>query len=715
MLKKTKRFSYAAFVTLVTSALLLQGCSGTPSDSSASVNPANLRGVAFSDSRCANVPVNVIAADGAVLNQTRTDDNGAYTASFANPVSNPARFVSASCPNADGGDDTLLSPIFPDKIADLNAPQTVNLNQAANFFSALLANSRDPGKLIAEVGSGVVKLEDGNQAAARDQLAAMLQPIARTLGLPGFDPVATPMEHEPRIAQLLQTVSIRFIPRSDGTRIVRIRLKLASRSEADGQPVFQVSNADLADAGKLQSLIALVSAVGVYIGDLAPSGTSALIDDLVARIDRCAATYPLPIGDIEKTKACAAMFVDGDKANYLNDGLSYFNVIDEKSFDVAEIESAQQPVSYSAPAFEYLRPNGILGITVRRQSADTLKTLSLDTRIGADGKLGLSGNQYRFNMSLMAHAERRSFLHQPSSDYLSTGYRMNIPLQGKHGEPITKVIVTPPASLLPNTAFTLLAGANEMVLARQDAALNETADSGASAFVRMRSEYVDASIGQRHPSLRDIAQYFIKSDIADATIAAIAPNTQVWKAEFYVGASATPDVAQYYRVPARPLTIAELSQTTLPDLAPDTRDMLKAMLIQDNAGVGITPLAGRPALTLSATGASPVYLSVHGSTTSTTTGGTLYFRDVPSFPVYVTSDLSSPLLNPSFAPRPTSPGIPTTVPCASGINGDAHCASKDNYVDSPLEAALMTGVELKAYPAYPVEKARFLSVQQLLP
>ena len=147
---------------------------------------------------------------------------------------------------------------------------------------------------------------------------------------------------------------------------------------------------------------------------------------------------------------------------------------------------------------------------------------------------------------------------------------------------------------------------------------------GASAFVRLRSQYANACIIQRHPSLRDTLQYFIPSHLADADIAEISLYAQVWKAKFYQDGSSVPETTQYYRVLVQPMTIAQLSSTTLPNLA-------------------------------------------------------------------------------------------TAVPCADGFNGDRHCSSKDNYLNPSDGTVVMTAVELKSYPAEPVENAHLLSVMQLAP
>jgi hypothetical protein len=236
----------------------------------------------------------------------------------------------------------------------------------------------------------------------------------------------------------------------------------------------------------------------------------------------------------------------------------------------------------------------------------------------------------------------------------------------------------------------------------------------------MRTEYVDANNKQRHPALRDdTGQFFIPSDLDDARISTIVADTQVWKVEFYVGDSNTPEPPQYYHVPARPPTIAELRKATLPDLDEASKRKLQSLLIKDEPGVpGRTPLTG-PTLTLTAINASTAYLTVQGVRAYPSPKGNFYFRDAVQ---------DRPLKNEPGPPNPRDPMIkpifwaaavpsntPTNIPCANWLNGDVHCASSDAYLDPAIGDVRMTGVELILPPTNFVEIARFLSVQQLLP
>ncbi len=47
-------------------------------------------------------------------------------------------------------------------------------------------------------------------------------------------------------------------------------------------------------------------------------------------------------------------------------------------------------------AYQYRRPNGLYGFSARKTTpGSTIASVTFNAQAGADGKLGLSGNQYR--------------------------------------------------------------------------------------------------------------------------------------------------------------------------------------------------------------------------------------------------------------------------------------------------------------------------------
>jgi hypothetical protein len=701
---------------LAVAALLLGGCGGSSSDTSggttpggttpggttpgASTDTTTLSGVVFSESACPNVPVTVTAADGTVLSSNVvTGSDGSYSASIANPASNPVLFVSASCPNGNGGEDPLVSIVTPGNVTGVTVTQTVNLNGLANFMSALVTKSGDPTKLIGEVKSGVLKIDAAVQTVARDKLNAMLQQVIFAVGFSAVDPVTMPSTGNVAVKTLLQTVNIKFLPQPDGKQTVQIRLKLANVSDDAGQPVFELSNVDLVDGQKLQALIAGVSSFQVPPSALIPAGTEELMADLVARMNTL---LSLP-GETRWSSQASPLLNALLYEAFLNNGspiLELFNPEFEASNETVLI-FGEQSGKVTAPTLQYLRPDGLLAFTVRQNFNPQLpETLLLYAKVRADGKLGLSGNQSPFRAGLVARSERRTFLYQTDISYLSTGFSFKVPLQSKDGVPVTKVIVTPPPAILKNASFTLLPGPDGMALATRVVVSGQTVTAGPNSFVRLRTEYVNGDIPKLHPSLFDYTQFFIDTDLSTSAIAAIVPYAQMWKFEFYVGGSDKPELPVYYPTPARPLTIAELRNTTLPDLSAATKSALQSIQTIDE-GSSYTALTSRPALTLTPTGNAQVFMSVQGQGRlgPDAAAPPIFFRDEP---------LKATIYKDLRLPTAVNPNVATTVPCTNGSYGDAHCASESTYGPDP--SLLLTGVDLVVAPPGSLEKAQFMTV-----
>jgi hypothetical protein len=352
--------------------------------------------------------------------------------------------------------------------------------------------------------------------------------------------------------------------------------------------------------------------------------------------------------------------------------------------------------TFSLGTFEYLRPNGVMGITVRKTSPDkSLKVISLEAQVGADGKLGISGNRYGFQAKIVPLAERRTFLNQNSSNYLSTGVNITVPLQDQDTLPVTKLVLTPPANTIVGipTSFTLVRGTNNMSLPLQDEFLNDTSAPSAGGFLRFRSEYTDANVGvaRRHPSHREFGQYFV-NDLSESTLQQISTG-DVWTLDFYVGGANTPTASQYYRLPARPLTIAEFRTTAVPDLEASTKVFLQGLLISDGGNVpGISPLSGLNALDLPSIGEpQPVEQRVFGLTAPAGASSNVFFTD---FSYLLFGRAGSQF-----------------VPCMNGANGDRHCAADGKYA----AGAILMGVELLSRLPDWRNVAQHFSVMQLPP
>jgi hypothetical protein len=253
--------------------------------------------------------------------------------------------------------------------------------------------------------------------------------------------------------------------------------------------------------------------------------------------------------------------------------------------------------------------------------------------------------------------------------------------------------VTPPANRIPGNpaSFTLLPGASGMALPVQDEFLHDTSAPSSGGFLRLRAEYTDPLDGasRLHPSHRDFAEYFA-SDLPESALRQFGTG-EVWTVDFYLGGANTPSASQYYRLPARPLTITEFRSMAVPELEAATKLYLQSLLIGDGGSVpGITPLTGLPALRLPSTGnPAPVEQRVFGLSAGTTSN--IFFTD---FSFLLFGRLGN-----------------ETVPCRNGANGDLHCAADGKYASG----ATLMGIELLSRRPDRSEVAQYFSVLQLLP
>lgn len=679
----------------------------TPTPNTAGTTEIVISGVVAMGAPCADAPV-AFPDSATTSSPVRTANDGSYKATLTVAIKDVTKplVVMAECPNTTGGTDTLVS------ISATRASGTVNVNPLTNLIGALLAKAGDPRKLGIELENGTVTIDN---AAIRDKVdlsREILLPMLNALTLAStFDPIKGSASADGSgFDRLLDMLDIEITPEADNASSIAVRMKIRSANDADSQPVIRFTNVTPLDVIKLNNKIDAFSVQQVqFVAALMiPSGTAELIADLIGRINGC---YALPVlyrvNQGEVLAKCSAMYVDANINNFLEDGLRGMDAVYVQITSLSPSDSVGSRlltegdgVRYSLGAYQYLRPDGVLGFTaLKKSTGNPDETVAVEAQVGVDGKLGISGNHYQFQAKLVASAERRTFLNQNTNfvpaNYLSTGVRIVVPLQNKEGTAVTKVIVTPPANRLPGNraSFTMLPGADGMAFPSQDAALNDMPVPSAGGFLRLRTEYTDATPGvnRQHPSRRDIGQYFA-NDITESALQQFSPG-DVWTIAFYFGNETTPAASQYYRLPARPLTIGELRPLAVPDLTTSTKTFLSSLLTGDGGNIpGFSPLTGLPPLTLP-TVANPVpaELRVFGYTAPINADANIFFMD------------SRYLLYIDFQNR--------TVLCSNGAIGDLHCAANGNYVSD----AILEGVEVVSRFPDKREVANHFSVRQLEP
>lgn len=673
-----------------------------PTPGTAATTEMVLSGIVATGAPCGNVLVSF--PDSATAFPTvRTGADGAYKTTLTVLTKDAAKplLVQAECPNASGGSDTLVS------ISAARASGTVNVNPLTNLIAALVTKSGDPTRLGIELENGTLAIDAALVQGKTDQVREILLPALGALTLAStFDPIkGVAAANGTGLDRLLDMLNIEITPETDGTSSIAITLKIKSANETDSQPIIRFTNVTPLEVIKLNNQISAVSIGQVqFVASLIiPNDTAGLITDLVQRVNACyALSIPGRGSNTALSPACQAMFLDGSISNFQENGLQGMAALLAPWLGLTSSESpvtallSTGPAQFSQGTYQFLRPDGVLGFTaVKTAPGETPVATPFEAQVGADGKLGLSGNRYRFQAKMTAFAERRTFLNQKTSDYLSTGIDIVIPVQSKGGVPVTKVVLTPPANAIPGNraTFTLLPGASGMALPVQDERLADTVAPSAGGFLRLRSEYTDTAAGvpRRHPSLRDFAQYFA-NDMPDSAIKLLSAG-DVWSLAFYVGKSSTPDAVQYYRLSARPFTIDEIRSLAVPDLTAPTKAFLQGLLVSNEPGnPGFTPLAGYPSLALPST-RSPAAMEqrVFGLTAPPGATANIFFTDI-SYLLFGT--LGNQI-----------------VPCQNGGNGDLHCAPDGSYASG----ALLNGVELLARLPDRREIAQHFSVLQLLP
>lgn len=722
------RYGVLSFAAAASFALALAGCgdgssssvtASTPASSTSTSTPApgstaaettvvTISGVVATGAPCVNAPVRIpgLTTTPAAI---RTAKDGSYSATVTIPASAAGKpqVLQADCEKDAGGTDTLVS------IMASPASGTVNINPFTNLICVLISKSGDPKECGTGLINGIVTVNASDIKAGVAQLKEILLPLITGAAIDVFDPIAgSAIANGTGLDRLQDMVQITIEPQENGISSIEIRVKVININQADPQPVIRFTNLSTTEAIKLANKIDPVSVQDVRIAGnvILPSGTSALISDLVGRINAC---YALPARDRWNgitllAPECAKIFVDGNISNYLENGVSdlaaVLGPLTGTGFNdspLAGFLRDPKDVQFSMGTYQYMRSNGLLGFSARKTTpGSTVTSVTFNAQTGADGKLGLSGNQYRYEATVIPYAERHTFINQSEASYLSTGVNIFVPLQARDGVPVTRVILRPPPNKIANnlTSFLLFPGADGMVLPVQDALLNDTLATSASSFLRLRTEYVDqaANANSSHPSLRDFGQHFAH-DITESALLQLGVG-DVWTLDFYVGDSFTPDATQYYRLPARPSTIAALRAQALPDLQAPTRLFLKNLLnFVEPGNPGITPLTGLPALKIQFTSAPDEFIEprVIGLTAPPGSSANIFFNDALAFEDWF------------FAPITDQ----VTVPCRNGSNGDLHCLPDGRYASG----AILLGVELQKSLPNRLMLAHHFSVLQLLP
>jgi hypothetical protein len=546
-----------AMAVLVLGAIL-NACGGggsTPAQSSG----ATLSGTAATGAPFSGAAVTITDRTGAVVGSGTTGPDGSYSITLL--VGAAAPFVLQAV-----RDDLTLVSVAPDA-----GTSTINITPITNLIASRLSQSGDPAKLASEVQANPAILSSVQVSAKVDEIIALLKPLLDAVGATANPLTGKFAADGTGIDRALDSLSIKIIPSGPGTSNIEVAIKQAV---ADGaQPALVQFTNQTATLTPVPAPTALV-----------PSGTAVLIADLLQRMTAC---FALPVAERVNTPdptnaspgsaaditapKCKAIFFNNDPSTFLSNGRS---VASNGAF-AGLFRTAGTGVAFDRGTYEFTRnnsdsTNGDLVIGYR--STDPSGNVTNDTfavrqdNPSAPAKLQLIGNQYTYDGAIKSYHQLRTFVNQPSSDYYSTGYVPAVENTLNAGTPIfSKVVVTSPKggvlTLKPKAGF----GSLQLVKAAGTPGEVVTGTS----FVRIRSEYVDPSKAADDPATADTQLFFTATKPDDAEIASYGQQS-VWKFDYYLAADPTVIAkTQTYRTRARALSISELKQKALANLAPE--------------------------------------------------------------------------------------------------------------------------------------------------
>jgi hypothetical protein len=548
---------------------------------------------------------------------------------------------------------------------------TTNITPVTNLIASRLSPSGDPSKLASEIQLGTATVNTTTLAAKVTEIVNLIQPLMTAVGSTS-DPLNGTLVVGTGADKVLDSLSISITPSSATS--VNISVSVKQQLADNAQPAVIAFTNTTAPATALATVTAT---------DLVPSGTTPLIADLLQRMTAC---YALALTDRVASggtaaadiiaPACKDIFVGKDPTSYKHNG----GIVSSKQAFSSIFASGGTGVKFHRGTYEFTRSNGDLVIAYRATDASGNSTNgTLVLRTDTDGKLRAIGNQYKYNGSVVAWHQLRTFINQPAATYYSTGYLPNVnnSVDASGNSIFAKVVVTTPKG----GTLTLqpTAGSSYLPLVKG------TTVTGTN-FLRIRSVYVDAANSAKNPADADTSLFFASTPLTDADIAALA-NQSVWQFDYYLASSPTTiDATQYYKTRARAMTIAELQTQPLATLTDADIANFKATTKTNSAGGLYVPTPATGPLTLDwvvPTGAlAPTSIEVWGG--ATVSGIKISFNDQTSV---------------------ASTARTGNITCSAATSNDKHCDAAGNYVpggfgDAHLWASDRYGREFSSHYSY---------------
>ena len=553
-----------SFIVKTAASILLVGtlaACGGGSGSSTPVAPAPtsfvVSGTAATGAVFDNATITVTGSDGTIYpaageDAVVTGADGSYTITL--PIDAKPPFVV----QAARSDQTLVSVVAEAK------DTTTNITPVTNLIASRLSASGNPAMLATELKDNPTLFDAAAVQAKVAEIVTLLQPLMDAVG-DSTDPLNGNIQAAVAAGtgadKLLDSLSISITPSSATSVNIEVAVK---QKQAEGAQPAAIAFTGGAAATTPDPLPA------VSADDLVPSGVAAMIADLLQRMTAC---YAVPLADRVTSggtaadiiaPACKDIFLGNDPSSFKHNGSTVSATGAWSSIFYGVNLPGTPGIRFESGNYEFTRANGDLVINVLSKSSKDIPTYSvMVVRVDTDGKLRVIGNQYKYNGSVNAYHQLRTYINQTGADFYSTGYTLSVS-QAANVANVAKVVVTSPKGhtflLKPAT------GSTYFPLVKVDSSGAETMT--ATSFLRLQRAYLDtANTGD--PKDADTGDFFSNTRYTDADILAI-PEQARWKFEYYLAGQTTPDATQYFTTRRRAMTIGEMQTQKLANLTADT-------------------------------------------------------------------------------------------------------------------------------------------------
>lgn len=562
---------------------VLAGCGGGGGGgASMETQSLTVSGVAATGAPMTNATLQIFGKDGAAILSSPTNiaNDGSYT------VTIPASALGPFVFEVDTGTEKIYS-ILPSK----SGSPVVNVTPLSNLIAAKLSSTGSPFNLVSEIATASTTINQSGLDAATATVMTALQPLATALNLgTSVNPITSAFSaNGAGFDRMLDSLDVKIEPNGSSSQI-EVTLKQAVDESAE---LPQISFAHNSTPLTLPA----VDATKLVDTGLTPK-IQALLDTLTA-------CYAVPLSsrisvngsqasDIQ-SQTCKDAFIGSDPSSYKSGGMLIHKL---QHFGGIFTADSSAGVSFSDPKYFYsvgttvangpTRGDVVFGFRWKDEYGNFQIEKNVARVDPADGKLKLIGNQYTYDIGVGPYAQRRTFLKQTSSSYLSVGYSFSLSCYHLNqkitnaADKIKKVKVTSPGNrvitFIPNLANDGTCNYSYFVVASANTtdAMGDPATVTGTGFVRLQSAYTSkVTTSANHPRRLDSGLWFFGgqngTDLTNDEIKDM-PQMGVWKFEYFktTSAGSTPVATQYFKTTARSLTIDGFKNLVkLPELTPD--------------------------------------------------------------------------------------------------------------------------------------------------